>query len=283
MTVLVFGKSGQVATELQRAGGVLALGRDKADLARPESCAEAILRLKPRAVINAAAYTAVDRAESEEELVELVNGAAPAAMARACKDLGVPFLHLSTDYVFSGEGTRPWQPEDPTDPRNAYGRSKRAGEEAIRAVGGCFAILRTSWVFSAHGANFVKTMLRFSETRDILSVVSDQIGGPTSARAIAAAALRIAARLAEAPSLAGLYHFSGAPDASWADFAEEIFRQAGRSVAVTPISTSEYPTPAMRPLNSRLDCRSTEEAFGVARPDWRQDLTDVLTELGVRP
>lgn len=283
MTVLVFGKSGQVATELQRAGGVLALGREEADLAKPETCAEAILRLKPRAVINAAAYTAVDRAESEEELAELVNGAAPGAMARACKDLGVPFLHLSTDYVFSGEGTRPWQPEDATYPRNAYGRSKLVGEDAIRALGGCFAILRTSWVFSAHGANFVKTMLRLSETRDSLSVVSDQIGGPTSARAIAAAALRIAVRLAEAPSLAGLYHFSGAPDASWADFAEEIFRQAGRNVAVTPISTSEYPTPAMRPLNSRLDCRSTEEAFGVARPDWRQDLADVLTELGVRP
>lgn len=283
MTVLVFGKSGQVATELQRAGGVLALGREEADLAKPETCAEAILRLKPRGVINAAAYTAVDRAESEEELAELVNGAAPGAMARACKDLGVPFLHLSTDYVFSGEGTRPWQPEDATYPRNAYGRSKLVGEDAIRALGGCFAILRTSWVFSAHGANFVKTMLRLSETRDSLSVVSDQIGGPTSARAIAAAALRIAVRLAEAPSLAGLYHFSGAPDASWADFAEEIFRQAGRNVAVTPISTSEYPTPAMRPLNSRLDCRSTEEAFGVARPDWRQDLADVLTELGVRP
>ncbi len=283
MTVLVFGKSGQVATELQRAGGVLAVGREDADLAKPEVCAEAIRRVKPHAVINAAAYTAVDRAESDEDLAGLVNAAAPAAMAEACKTLGVPFVHLSTDYVFSGDGTQPWQPEDLTGPQNAYGRSKRAGEEAIRAVGGCYAILRTSWVFSAQGANFVKTMLRLSQTRDSLSVVADQVGGPTSARAIAAAALRIAAGLGEAPSHAGVYHFSGAPDVSWAEFATEIFRQAGRSVAVVPISTSEYPMPAKRPLNSRLDCRSTEAAFGLARPDWRQDLSDVLSELGVCP
>jgi dTDP-4-dehydrorhamnose reductase len=283
VTVLVFGKSGQVATELQRAGGVLAVGREDADLAKPEVCAEAIRRVKPHAVINAAAYTAVDRAESDEDLAGLVNAAAPAAMAEACKTLGVPFVHLSTDYVFSGDGTQPWQPEDLTGPQNAYGRSKRAGEEAIRAVGGYYAILRTSWVFSAHGANFVKTMLRLSQTRDSLSVVADQVGGPTSARAIAAAALRIAAGLGEAPSRAGVYHFSGAPDVSWAEFATEIFRQAGRSVAVVPISTSEYPTPAKRPLNSRLDCRSTEAAFGLARPDWRQDLSDVLSELGVCP
>ena len=283
MTVLVFGNFGQVATELQRAGSVMALGREDADLAEPEACAEAILRAKPHAVINATAYTAVDQAESDEELVQLVNGLAPPAMAGACKTLGTPFVHLSTDYVFSGEDTDPWRPEDATGPQNAYGRSKLAGEEAIGAVGGCYAILRTSWVFSAHGANFVKTMLRLSETRDSLSVVADQVGGPTPARAIAAAALRIATKLSEAPALSGVYHFSGAPDVSWADFAAEIFKQAGRRVAVTPIPTSEYPTPAKRPLNSRLDCRGTEAVFGLKRPDWRRDLTDVLTELGVRP
>jgi dTDP-4-dehydrorhamnose reductase len=282
MSWLVFGKTGQVAHELQRAGGdVLALGRDAVDLTDAPACAAAIRRHRPWGVINAAAYTAVDRAESEPALAHQINAAAPAAMAQACRDLDIPFVHISTDYVFAGTGTAPWQIEDAADPQNAYGKSKWAGEVAIRAIGGRYGILRTSWVFSAHGANFVKTMLRLSESRSSLAVVADQIGGPTSARAIAAATRRMAEALAQQPSLAGTYHFSGAPDTSWAGFATAIFAQAGRAVVVQPITSAEYPTPAKRPLNSRLDCAATQARFGIARPDWQADLAQVLQELGV--
>jgi dTDP-4-dehydrorhamnose reductase len=280
MTWLVFGATGQVACELQRRGGVLALGRGEADLADAAACADAIFHHRPKGVINSAAYTAVDRAEGEEDQANRVNGAAPAAMATACKALDIPFVHISTDYVFAGGGTNAWRPSDMVGPQNAYGRSKLMGENAIRAIGGRYAILRTSWVFSAHGANFVKTMLRLAQTRGTLSVVADQIGGPTSARAIAAACLDIAAHLERNGAGAGTYHFSGAPDVSWAGFAKEIFAQSGRSVTVQPISTQDYPTPAKRPLNSRLDCQSTQDQFGITRPDWRADLRNVLQELG---
>jgi len=170
---------------------------------------------------------------------------------------------------------------DPVAPQNAYGRSKLAGEQAIAQAGGTFAILRTSWVFSAHGANFVKTMLRLSESRDALNIVDDQIGGPTAAADIAAACLTIADKLQADSTAAGIYHFSGAPDASWKDFAEAIFELAGRQVSVSGIATADYPTPAVRPLNSRLDCTETETVFGIKRPDWRAGLEAVLTDLGV--
>jgi len=281
VTVLVFGKTGQVATELRGLADVTALGRDAADLSDPKACAQAIRAYAPRAVINAAAYTVVDRAEEEEALATVINGAAPTVMAGACADLDIPFIHLSTDYVFPGEGRRPWTPEDETAPKNAYGRSKLVGEEGVRAARGRFAILRTSWVFSAHGANFVKTMLRLSENRNALNVVSDQIGGPTPARAIAAACLTIADHLADDGTRSGTYHFSGAPEVSWHDFAVEIFARAGRRIALAPIPTSTYPTPAKRPLNSRLDCSTTEKTFGIARPDWRAALEDVLKELEI--
>lgn len=176
--ILVFGTSGQVATELQRLAPVQALGRDTVDLANPFSCAEAIRVHRPTAVINAAAYTAVDRAETEEVLATAINGAAPAVMAEACAALRIPLVHISTDYVFDGGGTRPFAPNDTTAPQNAYGRSKLAGEQGIRATGASHAILRTSWVFSANGTNFVKTMLRLSESHDELRVVADQVGGP---------------------------------------------------------------------------------------------------------
>ena len=279
---LVFGRTGQVATELQRLAYVMALGRDQVDLSDPAACAAAIHAHRPRAVINAAAFTAVDAAESDEALANLINGEAPAAMARACAALDIPLVHISTDYVFAGTGTRPSAPDDQTAPQNAYGRSKLVGELGIRAAGGCHAILRTSWVFSAHGGNFVKTMLRLSESRDSLNVVANQVGGPTPASAIAAACLSIADQLRQAPAKAGTYHFSGAPDVSWCDFAHAIFAQAGRGTRVAPIATSDYPTPAARPLNSRLDCRLTEEIFGISRPDWREALTETMTHLGVR-
>lgn len=277
--ILVFGTSGQVATELRRLAPVQALGRDTVDLANPSACAEAIRFHRSTAVINAAAYTAVDRAETEEVLATTINGAAPAAMAEACAALCIPFVHISTDYVFDGEGTRPFAPDDVTAPQNAYGQSKLAGEQGIRAAGASHAILRTSWVFSAHGANFVKTMLRLSENHDQLRVVDDQVGGPTPARAIASACLEIAQQLHADPGKSGTYHLSGVPDVSWCDFARAIFAAAGRATRVQGIPTCEYPTPASRPLNSRLDCTTTETTFNITRPDWRAGLADTLKEL----
>ena len=281
--ILVFGKTGQVAIELQRLSGVTALGRDDVDLSAPSACAAAIREHSPKAVINAAAYTAVDRAEDEEHLATAINGDAPAAMAKACAELGIPLVHISTDYVFNGRGNTPYHPECATEPQNAYGRSKLAGETGIRESGVVYAILRTSWVVSAHGANFVKTMLRVSETRGALNVVADQIGGPTPARDIALACLQIANQLIQNKTKSGTYHFSGAPDVSWAEFATEIFSQAGRNVTVTPISTTEYPTPAKRPLNSRMDCHLTKKIFGIARPNWQDGLKEILKDLEVIP
>lgn len=269
--ILVFGKTGQVANELQRQADVLALGRDQADLSNPESCAKAILQSDASAVINAAAYTAVDKAEEEEALATVINGDAPGAMARACATKGIPFLHVSTDYVFAGDGSHAWQETDPVDPQNAYGRSKLAGEQAVLAAGGNSAILRTSWVYSAHGQNFVKTMLRLSETRDALSIVDDQIGGPTPADKIAETLLAMA-RVMQKGQSGGIYHFAGMPDTSWAGFAKEIFAQAGRTVQVTGIPSHDYPTPATRPLNSRLNCGKLETDYGIPAPDWAAGL-----------
>ena len=277
--ILVFGKTGQVAKELQRLADVTVLGREGVDLSDPQACANAIRTRAPRAVINAAAYTAVDRAEEDEALAAVINGDAPTAMAQACADIGIPLVHISTDYVFAGMGDAPWHPNDPTAPQNAYGRSKLVGEIGIRNSGAVHAILRTSWVVSAHGANFVKTMLRLSDTRDALTVVADQIGGPTPARDIAAACLQIAEQLIANPSKSGTYHYSGAPDVSWANFATAIFEQAGKAVAVTPISTTDYLTPAKRPLNSRMECGAMEQVFGIPRPDWRDGLNVILQEL----
>ncbi|WP_103257221.1 dTDP-4-dehydrorhamnose reductase [Tabrizicola aquatica] len=280
MKLLVFGQTGQVARELQRlAPDATCLGRDAADLMDPAACSAAVAATDADAIINAAAWTAVDKAEAEEPAATIVNGDAPTAMAQAAAARGLPFLHISTDYVFDGTGDRPFTPDHPTGPLGAYGRSKLAGEIGVRAAGGPHAILRTSWVVSAHGANFVKTMLRLSETRDRLTVVADQIGGPTPAAAIAAALLDMARHLAADPAKSGTYHLSGAPDTSWADFAREIFRQAGRSTAVEDIPSSAYPTPAQRPLNSRLDCTSLATTFGIARPDWRQGLAAIMKEL----
>ena len=279
--ILVFGKTGQVATELQRLSGVMALGRDDVDLLDSPACAATIREHAPKAVINAAAYTAVDRAEDEEHLATVINGDAPTEMAKACAELGIPLVHISTDYVFNGRGNTPYRPEDMTDPQNAYGRSKLGGETGIRESGVVYAILRTSWVVSAHGANFVKTMLRLSGTRDALNVVADQIGGPTPARDIAKACLQVANQLIQDKTKSGTYHFSGATDVSWAEFASEIFAQASQTVTVTPISTAEYPTPAKRPLNSRLECHSTEQVFGIKRPNWQDGLKEILKDLEV--
>lgn len=281
MKILVFGHSGQVATELRRLGGnaIEALDREAADLGDPAACAARIEQTDAGAIINAAAFTAVDRAETQEALATTINGTTPAAMALAAAARDLPFVQISTDYVFDGSGTALWHPADAAAPLGAYGRSKLAGEEGVRAAHGRYAILRTAWVFSAHGANFVKTMLRLGATRDRLSIVADQLGGPTPAADIAAACLSIAARLRTDPALSGTYHFAGAPDVSWADFARAILARAGLSCPVTDIATADYPTPAQRPLNSRLDCTTTEEMFGIPRPDWQAGLALVLDEL----
>ncbi len=277
--ILVFGKSGQVATEIQRlAPDALCLGRAQADLSDPEACAAAIQANAPHVVINAAAYTAVDGAEQEETLATIINGDAPKAMAEACATLRIPLIHISTDYVFDGAGHMPFAPEHMPAPLGAYGRSKLKGEEGVRGAGGTHAILRTSWVFSAHGNNFVKTMLRLGAQRDSLRVVSDQIGGPTPARAIAEGCLTLAQQLRAAPQKSGVYHLSGAPDTSWAEFAREIMVQAGQGCRIEEIPTAAYPTPARRPLNSRLDCSSLS-VLGLGRPSWYAGLQDVLSDL----
>lgn len=279
--ILVFGTTGQVAralTDLQSDREMVQLGRDAADLSDPAACADQITRHAPQAVINAAAYTAVDRAEEEEALAQRVNGDAPGAMAAACAARGIPFAHVSTDYVFAGTGQTAHKPGDPVDPQNAYGRTKLAGEDAVRAAGGQHAILRTSWVFSEYGANFVKSMLKLSESRDALNIVGDQIGGPTPASGIAAAMLAMTDGM-QAGQAGGTYHYSGAPDTSWAGFARAIFDLAGRTVTVTDIPTSDYPTPACRPLNSRLDCSGLETDFGVLRPNWRAELARIIKVL----
>ena len=281
MTLLVFGRNGQLATELaRRAPEAVFAGRDAADLAAPESCAALIRATAPEAVINAAAYTAVDRAEDEEDRATLINAAAPGAMAGACGALGIPLVQVSTDYVFDGSGTAPWRPGDAPAPLGAYGRSKRAGEEAVRASGAPHAILRTSWVVSAHGSNFVRTMLRLGRRHESLRIVADQVGGPTPAAALADACLRIASALRAEPGKTGTWHFAGAPETSWAGFARAIFEMAGIACRVEDIATADYPSPARRPLNSRLECSATQAAFGLARPDWRAGLRDILTELG---
>ena len=276
--ILVFGKTGQVARELQRrTEDAIFLGRDEADLSDPQACADQIAKHVPACIINAAAYTAVDRAEEEPELAHTVNADAPKAMAQAAQALGIPFLQISTDYVFEGTGQTPFHPDDPVAPIGAYGRSKLAGEIGVREAHAAPVILRTSWVFSAHGANFVKAMLTHGAKSDVMRVVDDQIGGPTPAADIAEALLKMANPKNPAPP--GTYHFSGAPDTSWADFAREIFAQAEMKTGVIDIPSSEYKTLAKRPMNSRLNCDSLQKACGISRPDWRLGLAEILKEL----
>ena len=285
MKILVFGHSGQVATELRALHSsdvqITALSRAEADLTDPAACTAAIDAHAPDAVINAAAYTAVDKAESEAALAHLINAEAPTDMARACAARDIPFVSISTDYVLSGEGDTPWQSSDPTDPQSVYGRTKRDGEVAIAEAGGRYAVLRTSWVVSAHGNNFVKTMLRLGAEREAITIVADQIGGPTGAAEIAQACVIIARTLVSEPEKSGIYHFAGAPDTSWANFACAIFDQAGITCTVTDIPSSECPTRAKRPLNSRMDCSATQAIFGISRPDWRKSLTDILIQLDI--
>lgn len=277
--ILVFGRSGQVASELQRFDEVIACDRTRADLSNPQACANLIKHLRPRAVINAAAYTAVDQAETEVHLAQTINCDAPGAMARACAELGIPFVHISTDYVFDGTGSLPWQVTDLPNPINAYGMSKFLGEKAIVRENCYHVILRTSWIFSAFGDNFVKTMRRLSEQNYSLNVVDDQVGGPTFAGDIARACINVAKQMIKNPQKFGVYQFSGQPDVSWCQFANSIFDQMGSKTVACPIPTSHYPTPAERPLNSRLDCSKLRDVFGIDRPYWHQGMNRTLMEL----
>ncbi len=284
--ILVFGRGGQVARELASVAddrAIVFAGRETLDLAHLDSVDGLIARISPSAVINAAAYTAVDRAEREVEAAYALNRDAPAAMARACAARGLPLVHFSTDYVFDGTLDRPYVETDPTGPTSVYGASKLAGEQAVTAGGGSAIILRTAWVYSAHGTNFVKTMLRLAQDRDEVSVVANQIGRPTWARDVARAALLAVDTLERDPALAGLYHLSGPDDASWADLAAETFalsaRRGGPTAQVRPITSDEYPTPAQRPANSRLDRGKIDAVLTLSRRPWRESLAACMNEM----
>lgn len=285
LRLLIFGSTGMVATELRRLAGeglaVTALGRDDADLANPEACAARVSEAEADVVINAAAWTAVDKAEEEETLATRINAQAPGAMAAASAARGIPFLHISTDYVFDGGGDRPWREDDPVAPLGAYGRSKLAGEQAVLAAGGHAVILRTAWVHAAHGQNFLRTMLRVGEERARLAVVDDQRGGPTAAADIAVALVTIARAWQAGRGVPGIFHFCGRPATTWCDFARAIFARAGwaRTPEIEPIRTEDWPTPAARPANSVLDCAKIRAAYGIEQPDWRVSLETILAEI----
>ena len=291
MRVAVTGRTGQVVTSVSERGAiagheVIPLGRPDLDLADAASVLRAIAAAAPDVVVSAAAYTAVDKAETESELAYAINGAGAGAVAEAARTLGVPLVHVSTDYVFDGRLERPYRETDPTGPTGVYGASKLAGEQAVLAVyPESSAVLRVAWVYSPVGGNFVKTMLRLASDRDEVSVVSDQIGNPTSALDIADGILKVAANLAgsDDPALRGVFHMTARGEASWADFAEGIFAasdaQGGPSAAVKPITTADYPTPATRPANSRLDCGLIERIHGVVLPEWHGALETVIARL----
>lgn len=277
--ILIFGKTGQVATEFKYYGETVLLDRSDADLSNPQSCEDAIYRHNPKFVINAAAYTSVDLAEDNEQLAITINATSPTIMALACSKLNIPFVHISSDYVFDGSGKNPWNTDNITNPKNAYGRSKLIGEQGIINSGAIYAILRTSWVFSSNGTNFVTNMLKLSKANNSLRIVSDQIGGPTPAHSIAKVCLDIGHQLINDPSKSSIYHYSGGPNVSWYDFAKEIFIISGIEMNLKPIKTTEYVTPARRPLNSRLDMSKTERNLKIQRPSWRHGLINVLQDL----
>ncbi|UOM37321.1 dTDP-4-dehydrorhamnose reductase [Acuticoccus sp. I52.16.1] len=296
MKILVIGRSGQVAralverarVERARVGhagpdDVVALGRPEADLTRPESLARALERTAPEVVVNAAAYTAVDAAESDEAAAAALNAEGPGALAALCAAAAVPLIHISTDYVFDGTLERPYREDDPLAPASAYGRTKAAGEAAVRAAGGRHLIARTAWVYSPYGKNFVKTMLRLGAERDRLTVVNDQHGNPTSALDIADTLLALAHRHAAWPAGGEVVHVAGRGDTTWRDFAAAIVASLPAPPRVAGIPTSQYPTPARRPANSRLDTARLATRYGLTLPDWPTSLRVVLDRLAADP
>lgn len=290
MRIAVTGRAGQIVLSmLERAPQgvqIVALGRPQLDLARPETIAPAIHASRPDIVVNAAAFTAVDLAESQEADAQLANGAAAGEVARTAAALGVPVLQLSTDYVFDGGLDRPYREDDPVGPISVYGRSKLAGESAVAAQNPNHVILRTAWVYSPFGRNFVRTMLRIGGERAEVSVVDDQIGNPTSALDIADGIHRVAANLLASPgdpNLCGVFHMTATGEASWAGLARAVFAHSlaagGQCVTVKPIPTVAYPTPARRPANSRLDCGLLAARHQVMLPDWRPSLAACVRRL----
>ena len=285
MQILVFGENGQVARSLRDEAGAAAittLGSAICDLRQPGAGAAAIAEASADIIINAAAYTHVDAAQTERAAAQRLNAEAPAELAAAAKKSGARFIHLSTDYVFDGApnehgGAYPESAEPA--PLSVYGTTKRNGEVAVLSAAPDAIIIRTSWVFSPYGSNFVKTMLRAGATQRDLKVVDDQIGGPTPAREIARALLSIAAKIHRGASGDGVYHYQGTPSVSWAGFATEIFAHAGLNVAVEKIATSDYPTAARRPLRTTLDCSRIERDFGISMPDWRAALPQIIDTL----
>lgn len=289
--MVVTGREGQVVLSLLERGAkhdrfeVIALGRPELDLSAPDTIEAALKEARPDVIVSAAAYTAVDQAESDEEAATVINGAAAGKIAQAAAALGVPVIHLSTDYVFDGSKTAAYVETDPVAPIGAYGRSKLGGEQAVAAATPNHAILRTAWVYSPFGKNFLKTMLKLAETRDSLNVVDDQIGNPTSALDIADAVLKVSSNLVDSndPALRGTFHMTGTGEASWADFAIEIFARSadagGPTAEVGRIPSSAYPTPAKRPANSRLDCSLLEARHGTRLPDWKQSTSIIVERL----
>ena len=279
MKILLFGKTGQVAKELCNRPNVTAIGRDKADFTEPQKIIEIVKSTDADIIINAVAYTSVDLAEEEFELANIINGTTVKELAKVSASRNIPFLHISTDYVFKGDGNLNWKTTDQTNPQNSYGKSKLIGESGILEAGGPHVILRTSWVFSSHGNNFVKTMLRLASNNNELSIVKDQIGGPTCAKDIADALWKIASDFYAGNGITGIYHFSGKPNSSWANFASEIFFQTHQDIKIKQILTKDFLTKAKRPLNSRLDCSSLRIDYGIKQPEWKKGLTNVLANL----
>lgn len=288
--VLVVGRSGQVATELARlaeiAGRpVVARGReDGFDLADLEAIGPGIGKIQPSLVINAAAYTAVDRAETDTEAARALNALGPGRLAEACAEAEIPLIHLSTDYIFDGGKAGAWTEGDPVAPLGAYGRTKADGETLIRTATPRHVILRTSWVFAGHGSNFVRTMLRLGREREALTIVADQRGGPTPAADIASTCARIAGGLLSGRDDGfGTYHYSGAPAVTWFEFAGAVFEAAAQRgyhpPRLSPIPSSAYPTPAPRPANSVLDCGRIEQVWAIAQPDWRPAMEQAVADL----
>lgn len=292
IAILQFGATGQLARETILAAkgdgavSLRAIPREGADFRCPQQVVDAFAAAGPvDVVVNATAYTAVDKAETEPDIARLVNTESVAALAAACHKKHIPFLHLSTDYVFDGRKHEPYRETDPTNPLGVYGRTKLEGEKAILAATDRHVILRTSWVYNAHGSNFVKTMLRLGAERDVLKVVDDQRGAPTSAHDLAGAILAVAKCVATdpAPQQFGIFHYANRGETTWRRFAEAIFQGSAAWAAikakVMAIPTSEYPTPAQRPLNSRLNCEKFDDVYGAARPEWHQSLSYVLAEI----
>jgi dTDP-4-dehydrorhamnose reductase len=297
LKILLLGKNGQVGWELQRSlaplGEVLALDRHSTgfcgDLSQPERLAQTVRDWRPDVIVNAAAHTAVDKAESEPDLSRCLNATAPAALAQAAAEIGAWLVHYSTDYVFNGQGAQPWQETDATAPLSIYGQTKLEGEQAIATSGCKYLIFRTSWVYAARGGNFAKTMLRLAAERDRLTVINDQHGAPTGADLIADVTTHAIRQVMAntAPDLTGIYHLVAAGETSWHGYASHVIAQARtlqpaqalKVSEIAPVPTSAFPTPARRPLNSRLSTRKLQQAFGLVLPPWQQGVDRMLREI----